>query len=70
DAGSLCMLETEDLLTIGQGASVQVKKAAEYLGIDLSGVDDLAAPPAIAPAAPLVMGRMSTALESSAMHDT
>lgn len=54
DAGSLCKIATEDLLIIGQGATTQVKKAAEYLGIDLSGVDDLAAPAACSPAAPVV----------------
>ncbi len=45
DAGSLCQIETDDLLAIAQGAAAQVKKAADYLGIDLSGVDDLVAPP-------------------------
>ncbi|NDP39640.1 MAG: HDOD domain-containing protein [Rhodoferax sp.] len=54
DAGSLCKISTDDLLIICDGAAVQVKKAAEYLGIDLSGVDDLVAPPARAPAAPVV----------------
>jgi putative nucleotidyltransferase with HDIG domain len=53
DAGSLCQIGMEDLLAIGQGAAAQVKKAADYLGIDLSGVDDLVAPPVQAPAAPV-----------------
>ncbi len=43
DAGSLCQMEADDLLAIAQGAAAQVKKAADYLSIDLSGVDDLVA---------------------------
>ncbi len=43
DAGALCKLSNEELLTICQGAAVQVQKAASYLGIDLSGVEN--APP-------------------------
>ncbi|WP_114972120.1 HDOD domain-containing protein [Rhodoferax ferrireducens] len=54
NAGALCALEMDDLLTIAQGAAAQVKKAAEYLGIDLSGVDDLVTPPARSPAAQVV----------------
>jgi HD-like signal output (HDOD) protein/signal transduction histidine kinase len=54
DAGSLCNIGMDDLLIICQGAAAQVKKAAEYLGIDFSGVDDLMALPAQAPAVPLV----------------
>ncbi|MDO9167008.1 MAG: HDOD domain-containing protein [Rhodoferax sp.] len=54
DAGSLCKIEMDDLLFISQGAAAQVKKSAEYLGIDLSGVDDLLAPAAYSPAAPVL----------------
>lgn len=54
DADSLCNLGTDDLATICHGAATQVKKAAEYLGIDLSGVDRLVAPPACAPVAQVV----------------
>lgn len=54
DAGYLCNISDEDLLLICQGAAVQVKKAAAYLGIDLSGVDDLVATQASMPAAPAV----------------
>ena len=55
DAGSLCQIGMEDLLGIAHGAAAQVKKAADYLGIDLSGVNDLVAPAACAPAAPPVL---------------
>lgn len=54
DAGALCKIGVDDLSIICHGAAAQVKKAAEYLGIDLSGVDDLVAPPAHAPVAPVV----------------
>lgn len=72
DAGSLCKIETEDLVTIAQGASVQVKKAAEYLGIDLSGVDDLAAPaarplPATLAAADPVQERLTEEVRNMAL---
>lgn len=53
NAGSLCKINLDDLSIICDGAATQVKKAAEYLGIDLSGVDDLVAPPARALAAPV-----------------
>jgi putative nucleotidyltransferase with HDIG domain len=48
-AGSQCNIEIEDLLVISHGAADQVKKAAECMGIDLSGVDDLVAPAAYIP---------------------
>lgn len=54
NAGALCKIEVGELLLISQGAAAQVKKAAEYLGIDLSGVDDMAVPAASAPVAPVV----------------
>ncbi len=44
DAGALCGLGMEDLLAMVQGAEAQVKKAAEYLGVDLSRVDDAVTP--------------------------
>ena len=40
-AGSLCGIETTDLASISRGASAQVRTAAEYLGIDLDGVEQL-----------------------------
>ncbi len=40
-AASLCGIDAEDLTRMATGASSQVYKSAEYLGIDLSGVDDL-----------------------------
>lgn len=52
DAGALCQIRMTDLLAIADGAAVQVKKAADYLGIDLSGVNDMAAPAACEPAPP------------------
>lgn len=61
DTGSLCGIETEDLLFISDGAAAQVKKAAEYLGIDLSGVDDVVAPAArsLAPVVDPVQERLT-----------
>ena len=50
DAGSLCAVSGEQLLVIRQGAAAQVDKAASFLGLDLSGVDEL--PPPVALAAP------------------
>lgn len=54
DAGALCKISDEDLLIIRQGAAAQVKMAAEDLGIDLSGVDDLVTPAAYTPPASVV----------------
>lgn len=54
DAGALCKIAVEDLSLICLGAAAQVKKAAEYLGIDFSGIDDRVAPAAIVPAASMV----------------
>lgn len=54
--GSACQISDAELLAIQQGAAEQVQRAADLLGIDLSGVDDLAlrqATPAPAPANPL-----------------
>lgn len=43
NAGALCRIGDDDLALISQGAAAQVKKAATYLGIDLSGADELVA---------------------------
>ena len=51
-AGALCNMTNDDLLAITQGAFAQVKKAADYLGINLDGVDDIVAP---APTVPQLM---------------
>ena len=40
-AGALCGIEASDLALISRGASAQVRTAAEYLGIDLDGVEQL-----------------------------
>lgn len=45
-AASLCGIGDADLARIAAGASSQVAKAAEYLGIDLAGVDELSGPTA------------------------
>lgn len=52
DAGALCNLSGETLLTICQGATLQVQRAAAYLGIDLSGLDTWIAPTMVAPPQP------------------
>ena len=52
--GSLCKINQEDLLRICIGAAAKVKKAAEYLEIDFSGVSDLLAPLRHSSAAPVV----------------
>jgi putative nucleotidyltransferase with HDIG domain len=54
DAGALCQVTGEQLLAISQGAGAQVDKAASFLGIDLSGVEDWQAPTTLAPPAPKV----------------
>lgn len=68
--GTICGMSDEDLLFIRQGAAAQVEKSADMLGIDLSGADDPAMPPAPAPVAdPLQqqlgeeMGRMAVTAE-------
>ena len=43
-AAQLCGIEATDLLQISHGAITQVNKAAEYLGIDLSGIDQIPPP--------------------------
>ena len=52
DAARLCGLGQVELDAIIKAAARQVAQAADQLGIDLSGADDIAAPPAYAAAAP------------------
>lgn len=54
DMGSLCAIDNEELRTILSGAAVQVKKAADYLGIDVSGATEATAPAIYTPPAPAV----------------
>ncbi|WP_426175174.1 HDOD domain-containing protein [Massilia sp. TWR1-2-2] len=49
-AARLCGLEQDAVDAIGAAAVRQVGKSAAHLGIDLSGADDIPAPPAYAPA--------------------
>lgn len=51
EAGALCKIEVTELQGIVQGASAQIKRAAEYLGVDISGVQDVLAPPVHMPVA-------------------
>ena len=51
DVGALCQLEAAELDVIVQGAAAQVKRAAEYLGVDISDVQDILAPPVQMPVA-------------------
>ena len=48
-AGTLCGIEVVDLALISRGASAQVRTAAEYLGIDLDGVEQFSVPAAFDP---------------------
>lgn len=52
-AAMLCGIETTDLSQISSGATSQVKKSADYLGIDLSGIDQIPPPPVLEPIAPI-----------------
>lgn len=45
DVGALCQLDASELQVIVQGAAAQIKRAAEYLGVDISEVPDVLAPP-------------------------
>ncbi|WP_229416958.1 HDOD domain-containing protein [Massilia eburnea] len=60
DAAALCGIEEDKLDAFVKSAARQVARAAEALGIDLAGADDLPAPPA-APPAPVdpVQARLS-----------
>jgi signal transduction histidine kinase/HD-like signal output (HDOD) protein len=51
-AGALCALRLSELLELRNQVGEQVKKAAEYLGVDLSGDAPLPAPQAASPADP------------------
>jgi len=49
EAAALCGLDATQLDAFVKSAARQVLKSAEYLGIDLTGADDIVAPPAVAP---------------------
>lgn len=51
DAGALCQIDSAELEVIVQGAAAQVTRAADYLGVDISGHVDLLAPTAPLPVA-------------------
>ena len=51
DVGAICQIESADLEVILQGAAAQVMRAAEYLGVDISGVGDVLTPPVPLPIA-------------------
>jgi HD-like signal output (HDOD) protein/signal transduction histidine kinase len=53
DGARLCGLELGAIDAIGAAAARQVESAAAQLGIDLDGADDIATPPAFAPATPM-----------------
>ena len=53
DGARLCGLELDDVDAIGAAAARQVQRAAEQLGIDLEGADDIPTPSAFAPATPM-----------------
>ncbi|MNK50622.1 Nitrogen regulation protein NR(II) [compost metagenome] len=48
-AASLCALDVETLDDLAGSVARQVEQAAQHLGIDLAGADDIATPPAYAP---------------------
>lgn len=52
-AAILCGIEATDLLQISSGATSQVKKSADYLGIDLSGIEQISPPPELEPVVPI-----------------
>ncbi|WP_374580169.1 HDOD domain-containing protein [Pseudoduganella sp.] len=49
EAAALCGIEEDKLDAFVKSAARQVTRAAEHLGIDLAGADDIPTPPAIAP---------------------
>jgi HD-like signal output (HDOD) protein/signal transduction histidine kinase len=53
EACTLCGLDPDDAEEMMSAALRQVEKSAIHLGIDLAGADDLPAPPAFAPPAPV-----------------
>ena len=52
DAAALCGIDEGQLDAFIKSAARQVARAAEHLGIDLAGADDIVAPPAVALAPP------------------
>jgi HD-like signal output (HDOD) protein/signal transduction histidine kinase len=52
DAAALCGLDPNQLDAFTKAAARQVLKSADYLGIDLTGADDIVPPPAVAPTPP------------------
>lgn len=52
EAMTLCGLDQAGVAEVAEAATRQVRKAAAQLGIDLTGADELPAPPAYAPPAP------------------
>jgi HD-like signal output (HDOD) protein/signal transduction histidine kinase len=59
EAGALCGIEEEQLDAFAKSAARQVARAAEALGIDLAGADDIPAPPAAPPQVDPVQARLS-----------
>jgi HD-like signal output (HDOD) protein/signal transduction histidine kinase len=55
----LCSLDDDALHAIISAAARQVEKSADYLGIDLTGADDIVPPPAYMPPADPVQQRLS-----------
>ncbi|MFC6522027.1 HDOD domain-containing protein [Undibacterium arcticum] len=51
DAGVLCGIDSQTLSDIGERAVEQIRKATDYLGIDLAGADAVQPPVTAAPAA-------------------
>jgi putative nucleotidyltransferase with HDIG domain len=51
-AASFCGIKASDLVAIDSGAAEQVRKSADFLGIDLTGADQMPAPAAHAPLEP------------------
>ncbi|MFZ4625620.1 MAG: HDOD domain-containing protein [Rhodoferax sp.] len=70
DTGAICQISDLDLLQIYQGAGAQMTKAAQWLGIDLSGMNDLAvsvAVPSPMPAASPVQQRLTEEIRNRAL---
>ncbi|GGB95108.1 HDOD domain-containing protein [Pseudoduganella buxea] len=58
EAAALCGIAPSALETVMHTAARQVQKAADYLGIDLAGADDIVAPPAVMPPGDPVQQRL------------
>src|SRR5450830_1732064 len=58
EAAALCGIPPSALETVMHTAARQVQKAADYLGIDLAGADDIVAPPAVLPPGDPVQQRL------------